>query len=162
MQYPYTNGVFGFNPNQQRFMNEQQQYPQYNPQYNQQYSQQAQQQQQMNFLKGRPVSSFDEAKAAMIDLDGSVHYFTDKANKKIYTKQINLDGTALIETYSLDSPIIPAEQPQAQGVVNIPENKIIVSQEQFESFKQEIANQFNVFEKEIEKLRSFGKGEYDE
>ncbi|MBO4543237.1 MAG: hypothetical protein J5725_08675 [Bacteroidales bacterium] len=54
---------------------------------------------QQPYLKGRPVSSFDEAKAAMIDLDGSTHYFVDAANNAIYSKQINLDGTASINVY---------------------------------------------------------------
>lgn len=52
-------------------------------------------------LKGRPVSSFEEARAAQIDFDGSTSFFPDIANKKIYTKQINLDGTLLLNTYSL-------------------------------------------------------------
>lgn len=38
-------------------------------------------------LKGRPVSSIDEARASTIDFDGSVFYFPDLANKRIYTKQ---------------------------------------------------------------------------
>jgi hypothetical protein len=42
----------------------------------------------------RPVSSIEEVRAASIDFDGSVFYFSDLANKRIYTKQINLDGTA--------------------------------------------------------------------
>lgn len=58
------------------------------------------------FLKGRPVSSFEEARAASIDFDGSLHVFTDIGNKKIYTKQINLDGTATLNTYTL------VEQPE--------------------------------------------------
>jgi hypothetical protein len=37
-------------------------------------------------LKGRPVTSIDEARAASIDFDGSVFYFPDVANKCIYTK----------------------------------------------------------------------------
>jgi hypothetical protein len=32
---------------------------------------------------------------------GSVFYFTDVANKRIYTKQINLDGTVSINLYEL-------------------------------------------------------------
>ena len=39
-------------------------------------------------LKGRPVSSLEEARASSIDFDGSVFLFPDMANKKIYTKQI--------------------------------------------------------------------------
>lgn len=53
-------------------------------------------------LKGRPVSSFEEARVAQIDLDGSVSIFPDLGNQRIYTKRINLDGTASISTYSLD------------------------------------------------------------
>ena len=49
----------------------------------------------------RPVSSLDEARASVIDFDGSVFYFPDAANKKIYTKQINLDGTSLLNMYVL-------------------------------------------------------------
>ena len=54
------------------------------------------------FIKGRPVSSFEEARVAQIDLDGSIFMFPDLGNKKIYTKRINADGTATINTYVLD------------------------------------------------------------
>ena len=56
---------------------------------------------QGTYLKGRPVASMEEARAALIDLDGSIYVFTDIGNKKIYTKQINLDGTATLNTYTL-------------------------------------------------------------
>ncbi len=49
----------------------------------------------------RPVSSIEEVKACPIDFDGSVFYFADVANKRIYTKQINLDGTVSINLYEL-------------------------------------------------------------
>lgn len=52
-------------------------------------------------LKGRPVSSIEEAKASIIDFDGSVFFFPDLANQRIYTKQINTDGTALLKMYEL-------------------------------------------------------------
>ena len=52
-------------------------------------------------LKGRPVSSLEEARAMSIDFDGSVFYFPDLANRRIYTKQINLDGTATLNMYEL-------------------------------------------------------------
>lgn len=58
-------------------------------------------------LKGRPVSSLEEARAATIDFDGSVFFFPDIANKKIYTKQINLDGTASLNMYEFKE--IPME-----------------------------------------------------
>jgi predicted transcriptional regulator len=35
--------------------------------------------------------------------------FTDIGNKKIYTKQINLDGTATLNTYSLVEDTNPSE-----------------------------------------------------
>lgn len=56
-------------------------------------------QNQYQFLKGRPVSSKEEARAAQIDFDGSLWVFTDVGNGKIYTKQINNDGTATFKTY---------------------------------------------------------------
>lgn len=60
-------------------------------------------------LKGRLVSSLEEAKAASIDFDGSVFYFPDLANRRIYTKQINMDGTATLNMYELKE--IPVAAP---------------------------------------------------
>lgn len=65
------------------------------------------QRQQFSGLKGRPVSSIDEARASSIDFDGSVFYFPDLANKRIYTKQINLDGTATLLMYELRQMPVP-------------------------------------------------------
>lgn len=66
-------------------------------------------QNQFTGLKGRPVSSFDEARAASVDFDGSITYFPDLANNKIYTKQINMNGTATIKVYEYKET--PQEQP---------------------------------------------------
>ena len=83
----------------------------YQSPYQSQYGQQAQpqgytqlpyqQQAVQQYIKGRPVSSAEEAKASMIDLDGSLFVFPDVKNKLIYTKQIMLDGTAEFHTYRL-------------------------------------------------------------
>lgn len=54
---------------------------------------------QQNLLKGRFVSSVDEVRAAQVDFDGSVFVFPDMANKKIYTKQIDLNGNVKLEEY---------------------------------------------------------------
>ena len=63
---------------------------------------------QTSGLKGRPVSSLEEARASSIDFDGSIFYFPDLANKRIYTKQINLDGTSTLNMYELrDVPLEP-------------------------------------------------------
>lgn len=59
-------------------------------------------------LKGRPVSSLDEAKAANIDFEGSLFLFPDITNQKIYTKQINADGTMTFNMYELKA--IPKEE----------------------------------------------------
>lgn len=62
---------------------------------------------QFGGLKGHPVSSLEEARALSIDFDGSIFYFPDIANKRIYTKQINMDGTASLNMYELKP--IPAD-----------------------------------------------------
>ena len=60
-------------------------------------------------LKGRPVSSIEEARASSVDFDGTVFYFPDLANKCIYTKQINLDGTATLLMYELKEIPVPSQ-----------------------------------------------------
>ena len=77
-------------------------------------------------LKGRPVSSLDEARAGTIDFDGTVFYFPDLANKRIYTKQINLDGTASLLMYELKE--IPAEAPTTTGFITREEFEATISQ----------------------------------
>lgn len=98
---------------------------------------------QFSGLKGRPVASFDEAKASMIDFDGSVFYFPDAANKRIYTKQINIDGTSTINVYALIEA--PAETPvQGSPQLELPNNLV---------FKEEFDQTINVLITEIEKLK---------
>lgn len=60
-------------------------------------------------LKGRPVSSVDEVRASVVDFDGSIFYFPDIANKRIYTKQIGLDGSAILCMYELKELPQPVE-----------------------------------------------------
>lgn len=81
-------------------------------------------------LKGRPVSSFEEVRASTIDFDGSVFYFPDLANKKIYTKQINMDGTASFNIYELKE--IP---------INIENNSSnFITREEFENAINQLMN----------------------
>lgn len=47
----------------------------------------------------KAVTSEDEAKAAPIELDGSLHIFTHLNQGKIYTKQLELDGNAPLRTF---------------------------------------------------------------
>lgn len=97
------------------------------PQSAQQIMQQRQPQYMMDnnypVIKGRPVSSFEEARASMIDFDGSVFYFPDLANQKIYTKQINLDGTPSIKIYEL------AAAPQTTNQSQISQDELVTKTE---------------------------------
>ena len=70
-------------------------------------------------LKGRLVSSLEEARATSIDFDGTVFYFPDFANRRIYTKQINLDGTATLNVYELrEMPVVNESQSSLPSLDN--------------------------------------------
>ena len=88
------------------------------------------------FLKGRPVSSLEEVRAIPIDFDGSVFYFPDIGNRRIYTKQINLDGTALINMYEF-KPI-----PVAQESTTNTNTDAFVTREEFEETMSKIKEMF--------------------
>jgi hypothetical protein len=83
-----------------------------------------QQPRQTTGLKGRPVSSIEEARAASIDFDGSIFYFPDIANNRIYTKQINMDGTATLNMYELKE--IPVENTMSLN------NAAFITRDEFE------------------------------
>ena len=148
MDYTYTGGQPGYVPQipfwQNRLNTMEQQYPQY-----------ARGQAQMpgntspytpvgQLLKGRPVTSFDEAKAAMIDLDGSLFVFPDAANKCIYTKQIGLDGAAILKVYRLDEPVSPV---QTGPQTNLPPD--MVTREEFDRVFAEFQQRINRLQDEI-------------
>lgn len=94
-----------------------------------------QQQQPMGFGANRirPVSSFEEVKAASIDFDGSVFYFPDLANKKIYTKHIGMDGAAVFNMYELKEIPVAAAQPTTIDTSQF------VTREEFEKVIRQIA-----------------------
>ena len=100
--------------------------------YPQQIQQLQQPQQTMALIKGRPVSSIEEARAIPIDFDGSVFYFPDIANRRIYTKQINLDGTSTLNMYEL------TEIPKVVPVMT--ENGNYVTREEFEQALTQLKN----------------------
>ena len=117
-QFPgQTSGYSGFRPT---------------PQYPQWPAAAGSQQQQV-----RPVSSIEEVRACPIDFDGSVFYFTDVANKRIYTKQINLDGTVAINLYELKTD-------QATN------SSSYVTKQEFENVIDQLYNTFNPLLKPIE------------
>ena len=84
-------------------------------------------------LKGRLVSSLEEARATSIDFDGSIFYFPDLANKLIYTKQINMDGTATLCVYELRE--MPVER---EDSVLVPSVEKFVTREEFERVLAEL------------------------
>ena len=81
-------------------------------------------------LRGRPVASFEEARAMTIDFDGSTFFFPDLANKRIYTKQINMDGTASLFVYELREQ--PIDTPALSNAANY------VTREEFEKVMDEL------------------------
>ena len=74
------------------------------------YYQRMPQIQMPSVLKGYPVSSIDEARAANIDFDGSITFFFFFYNKKIYTKQIQMDGSLAFNVYELKDIVIPPKE----------------------------------------------------
>ena len=62
---------------------------------------------QFGGLRGHAVSSQEEVKATTIDFDGSIFYFPDIANKRIYTKAVDNTGIAQLNMYELKP--IPTE-----------------------------------------------------
>ena len=87
----------------------------------------------------RPVSSIEEVKASQIDFDGSVFYFPDIANKKIYTKSVNMDGTVNISLYEL-SQIKPADQANDSSYITR------------EEFEQVINNLIKTYEDKLQEM----------
>lgn len=82
----------------------------------------------------RPVSSIEEVKAYPIDFDGSMFYFPDVANKRIYTKVINNDGTATINLYELKELTSADQSPDSSYVTKEElEKEINMLKESFEA-----------------------------
>lgn len=81
----------------------------------------------------RPVTSLEEVKACPIDFDGSVFYFTDVANRRIYTKQVGMDGTAIINLY---------EQKQI-AVPTITNSDNFVTKDEFETTIRQLIEKFS-------------------
>lgn len=98
-----------------------------NPMYGYQY------QPRQRLMKCFPVTSVDEARAAMIDVDGSVTVFPDLANGKIYTKSVDLNGLAVMQTYKIVNSNAPQTTEQR---INEIEYSISCLREELENVKQ--------------------------
>lgn len=110
--------------------------------------------QQSIYLKGRPVASIDEARASMIDFDGSVFYFPDLANNRIYTKQINLDGTSTLRVYEMVPQKVSS--PTSDESANSTED-LMKSFSQTYVNKEDFSKTISALLSEIEKLKTGGQ-----
>ena len=97
----------------------------------------------------RPVSSIEEVRACPVDFDGSVFYFADVANKRIYTKQINMDGTATINLYELKIPT-QADQ-MANSYVTRQEFEQVINQLRDMYSQQKVQN--TIVDKPVEEIQ---------
>lgn len=82
-------------------------------------------------FKAIPVMSFDEAKAAMVDFDGSLNLFVDIQNNQIYTKQLNMNGLAELKVYKL----VTEPQPIPPMVQYVPKEDFDVLMNEVKSLK---------------------------
>lgn len=142
---------YGYNPmlqpQQQRLAELEQQYPQYSqPQPRQPVMSQ-------NFIKCRAVTSIDEAKASMIDLDGSINVFVDTGNKQIYTKQINLDGTASLNTYKLVENTQPISNEPDKSVSYVKQEELETVCTSFNRQIEDLQRQLRGYEKVFATLK---------
>ena len=106
--YPYAAPTPTPNPYQQRLQQMEQAMP---------HLAQQQPQPMPQGLKGRAVTGVEEARAAQIDFDGSLHVFPDVAGGCIYTKQIGLDGRVIFATYAVQPEAAPAAPVDAQAAI---------------------------------------------
>lgn len=109
-------------------------------------------------IKGRPVSNVQEANAAMIDFDGSVFVFLDKAHNKIYTKQLGIDGNIQFEEYSRTvSPNMASEASQGGAEPTLPTGGYVTTGELEEALSG-LYNRISTLEQNLQAPPSVEKG----
>lgn len=92
------------------------------------------------FLKGRPVSCFEEAKSYPVDWDGSLYIFPDLSNNRIYTKQSMNDGSCPTKCY-VEQPMPQNTSSQANEPVS---NKLLTElQEKVAMLEQQLKGLLN-------------------
>nr|DAO31612.1 MAG TPA: hypothetical protein [Caudoviricetes sp.] len=140
---------------QQRLQMMEAQYPQFAANPTMGYSQPIPQQTSATvpLLKGRPVSNEEEANAAMIDFDGSLFVFPDKAHGKIYTKQLGLDGNIIFLRYSLEQP--PGAPSAVESSIDM---RNYVKVEDLNQKLEEINERFTSLEQRLPRNSSESKG----
>lgn len=128
--YGQYNPYMGATPQMQQRLN-------YLQQQQQQMYQPTMQQPMTMALKGRIVTSMDEAKAAQVDLDGTSTYFPAPAEGKIYEKLIGMDGLPIFRVYQL----------QQDGGMQAPayadNNTVLALQRRIEKLEEQIGGMTN-------------------
>lgn len=108
-------------PAMNRFGMQQPSYPQsgYQQPYPQTYNSYTQQANTAQpIIKGRIVTGMEEARAAQVDLDGTISYFPSPAENKIYVKYVGMDGIAVFNVYSMDESNAPTKSAVAPATNN--------------------------------------------
>ena len=116
------------------------------------------QQPQGIYLKGRAVTGIEEVRGTIIDQDGSLFIFPDIGHNKIYTKQINIDGTATINSFALEKTPVQTEQKyveveQMNKIINSFNQQIQVLQQRIEELSTAETSNKKVEEKSADKTK---------
>lgn len=116
------------------------------------------QQPQGIYLKGRAVTGIEEVRGTIIDQDGSLFIFPDIGHNKIYTKQINIDGTATINSFALEKTPVQTEQKyveveQMNKIINSFNQQIQVLQQRIEELSTAETSDKKVEEKSVDKTK---------
>lgn len=94
------------------------------------------------YIKGRPVTCFEEAQGCAIDWDGSLHVFPDLANKRIYTKQVMPDGSCPVKYYveqqlPQNTPSQANEQPVSNKIIEELQEKVSMLEQRLKGLNNE-------------------------
>ena len=88
-------------------------------------------------IKGRPVTSIEEARAAQVDLDGTSTYFPAPAEGKIYEKLIGMDGLPIFRVYQLQ------QDGGTQAPAYADNNTVLSLQRRIEKLEEQIGGMTN-------------------
>ena len=110
------------------------------------------------YLKGRAVTGIEEVRGTIIDQDGSLFIFPDIGHNKIYTKQINIDGTATINSFALEKTPVQTEQKyveveQMNKIINDFNQQIQILQQKVEELSSAETSNKKVEEKSVDKTK---------
>lgn len=98
----------------------------------------------VSYLKSLPVTSVEEARAAMIDLDGSMYVFVNVGCGEIYTKQYNLStGSSDFQVYTKAIPV--------------PKDSPYVSKESLQVLEETFNSKLNKLSEELKEMKFDGK-----